>query len=97
MAQRELDISGLEPILMAPVEEAERLVNATEKERQEGFYRVMYGIEYNRPTWSSRAVRALENLAAAMENQHTGEALLDVAKNIRAQIEPGPGGWRRTR
>jgi hypothetical protein len=97
MAQRELDISGLEPILLAPVEEAERLVHATEKERQEGYYRVMYGIEYNRPTWSPRAVRALENLAAAMENQHTGDALRNVAKNIRAQIAPDDDGWRRTR
>lgn len=93
MQDRKLDISGLEPILLAPVEDAERLAGATPEERRRGFYRVLYGIEYNRLVWSERAARALDSFAAVYEDRGGAEGLRDVASEIRAQIRSDSAGW----
>jgi hypothetical protein len=93
MQRNKLDLAGLEPILLAPVEDAERLAGATREERERGFYRILYGIQYNRPVWSERAARALEDLAAAYGDRGRAEGLRDVAREIRAQIGSASADW----
>jgi hypothetical protein len=90
MHGRKLDISGLEPILLAPVEEAERLAGAPPEERQRGYYLVLYGIQHNRLVWSERAAQALERFASVYGND---EGLRHLASEIRAQIGSDPAGW----
>lgn len=92
MQRNNLDISGLEPIVNAPVELAHSLVNADQKAIHQAYYDVLYGIEYNKVTWSEDAANALDALAHAYENKSRAEAYTELAREIRAKL--GKGNWK---
>lgn len=80
-----LDVSGLEPLIRAPVDELERLGREGTDADASWTYRPMYAVLYNRVAWSERAVHALE--AAARRVPRRREDLLEAAQRIRAEIE----------
>jgi hypothetical protein len=89
MHRNGLDISGLEPLLDAPVVELERLAREGSDADAGAAYRPMYAVEYNKICWSERAVTALEG--AAQRIPRRAADLRKVAVLIRTGRKPS--GW----
>jgi hypothetical protein len=79
LADRGLDVAGLEPVLLAPVEVLER--GHTGDDEDALLSRARYAIEYNRVTWSERAAAALERAGYT-----------DEARKVRAGLQ---SPWKR--
>ena len=93
MQRNKLDISGLEPIARAPAEYARQLVNADDDARQNAFYDILYGIDYNPITWSEATAQALDDLANVYGTKERADAYVELARRIRAKIGSGSSAW----
>ncbi len=94
MKQRGLDVSGLDSVVTAPIEYAEKLARASEAERRREGSRPRYAIEYNRLAWTKRAADALDALADVTKDRGEREALQGVAREIRARLGLDGAEWK---
>ena len=93
MQRNKLDISGLEPLLRAPADYARQLAAGDADARKSAFYDVLYGIEYNKLTWSEETAQALDDLARVYEHKGRADAYRDLAREIRAELGDDDSAW----
>lgn len=91
MSRKDLDVSGLEAITLAPVVALEGLARQS-KPSARALYKARYSIQHNRVTWSERAAKALEEAARNAPKTHAA-AMRAVAQQIRAGIGSADSEW----
>lgn len=89
LAQRKLDISGLEPVLERPIEVLNEMVANGGEDRLHLASSARYAIEYNKLMWRKRSIEALERAATA--SPHWRERFLVVANEVRGNLA---GEWK---
>jgi hypothetical protein len=91
MHSRDLDISGLEAITVAPVEALENLARQP-KPSAKALFKARYSIQHNRITWTERAAKALEEAARNAPRSHAA-SMRAIASQIRASTGSADSEW----
>ncbi|MHC4730490.1 MAG: hypothetical protein ACYS6Z_07845 [Planctomycetota bacterium] len=91
MHRRDLDVSGLEAITVAPVEALERLARQS-KPSAHALFKARYSIQHNRITWTDRAAKALEEAARNAPKAHAA-SMRAIASQIRASTGSADSEW----
>jgi len=91
MRRKDLDVSGLETITLAPVVALEDLARQP-KPSSRALFKARYSIQHNQVTWSERAAKALEEAARTAPKTHAS-SMRAVARQIRAGIGSADSEW----
>lgn len=91
MHRRDLDVSGLEAVTVAPVEALENLARQS-KPSARALFKARYAIQHNQITWTERAAKALEEAARTAPKSHAA-AMNAIAQQIRASIGSDDSEW----
>jgi hypothetical protein len=91
MRRKDLDVSGLEAVTVAPVESLERLAQQS-KPSAKALFKARYSIQHNQVTWTERAAKALEEAARNAPRSHAA-SMRAIASQIRASIGSADSEW----
>ena len=91
MHRRDLDVSGLEAVTVAPVEALENLAQQA-KPSAKALFQARYAIQHNQITWTDRAAKALEEAARNAPRSHAA-SMRAIAQQIRASIGSDDSEW----
>ncbi|MHC4971859.1 MAG: hypothetical protein ACYTG3_05975 [Planctomycetota bacterium] len=91
MSRKDLDVSGLEAVTLAPVEALEGLAQQP-KPSAKALFKARYAIQHNQVTWTDRAAKALEEAARNAPRSHAA-SMRAIASQIRASIGSADSEW----